>query len=128
MDEGIAEKFDSMTKIIMAATADAWPVHLPGTARRHEVCTAGLLAMNRSNLQDLVAIMQDFVEDDEARSRTLSFSPCFLNSTGQESPADGLRNSLFWQEAMSEPRNPSLLLLYSQEAKVANRKEMDRPV
>ncbi len=30
MDEGIAEKVNHMTKIIMAATADAWLIHLPG--------------------------------------------------------------------------------------------------
>jgi hypothetical protein len=103
----------------------AWLIHLPGTTRRHEVFTADLLAMDRSNLQNLVAVMQDSVEDDEASSRTLSFSPCFLNSTGRESPTDGLRNSLFWQVAMSDSRNPSLLLLYSQEAKVANRQKGD---
>jgi hypothetical protein len=103
-------------------------LHLPDTAKRHEVFTAELLAMDRSNLEDLVAIMQDSVEDDEASSRILSFSPCFLNSAGQKSPTDGLRDSLFWQEAMSEPRNPSLIFLYLQEAKATNRKELDRPV
>jgi hypothetical protein len=41
---------------------------------------------------------------------------------------DELRNSLSWQEAMSEPRNSSLLLLYSKEAKVANSKGLDRPM
>jgi hypothetical protein len=84
--------------------------------------------MDRSNLEDLVAIMQDSVEDKEASSRILSFSPCFLNSAGQKSPTDGLRNSPFWQETMSEPRNPSRIFLYLQEAKAANRKELDRPV
>jgi hypothetical protein len=39
MDERIAEKVDGMTKMIMAATADAWLIHLPGAARRHEVFT-----------------------------------------------------------------------------------------
>ena len=112
----------------MAATADAWLIHLPGTAKRHEVFTAELLAMDRSNLEDLVAIMQDSVEDDEASSRILSFSPCLLNSAGQESNTEDLRDSLGWQEAMSEPRNPSLISLYLQEAKAANKKERDRPV
>jgi hypothetical protein len=112
MDEGIAEKVDRMKKIIMAATADAWLIHLPGTVRSHEVFTAELLAMDRSNVEDLVAMMQDSTEDNEATSRTLSSSPCFLNSTGQESPTDRLWNSSLWQEAMSEPRNSSLLLLY----------------
>jgi hypothetical protein len=72
--------------------------------------------------------MQDFTEDNEASSRTFFSSPCFLNSAGQGLPMDGPRKSLSCQEAMSEPRNSSLLLLYSKEAKVANRKELDRPV
>ena len=46
MDEGIAVKVDGMTKIVIAATADAWLIHLPGTAKRHEVFTAELLAMD----------------------------------------------------------------------------------
>jgi hypothetical protein len=33
MDEGIAAKVDGMTKIIMAATADAWLIHLPGMVK-----------------------------------------------------------------------------------------------
>ena len=32
MDEAIAEKVNQMTKIVMAATADAWLVHIPGMA------------------------------------------------------------------------------------------------
>jgi hypothetical protein len=87
MDEGIAEKVDRMSKIIMAATADAWLIPLPGTVRRHnEVFTAELLAMDRSNVEDLVATMQDSTEDHEATSRSLSSPPCFLNNTEQESP------------------------------------------
>jgi hypothetical protein len=58
MDEEIAVKVDGMTKIIMAATADAWLIHLPGTVKRHEDFTAELLAMDRSNVEDLVAVMQ----------------------------------------------------------------------
>jgi hypothetical protein len=128
MGERIAEKVDGMTKIIMAATAGAWLIYLPGTAKRHEVFTAELLAMDKSNLEDLVAAMQDSAEDEEASCRTLSFSPCFLNSAGQESPTEGLRNSLSSQEVMGEPRNPSLISLYLQESKAANKKELDRPV
>jgi hypothetical protein len=128
MDEEIAAKVDGMTKIIMAATADAWLIHLPGTVRRHEVFTAELLAMDRFNVEDLVAVMQDSDEDEGASSSTLSFSPCFLNSAGQVSRTKEHRNSLCWQEAMGELRNPSLIFLYSQVAKIANKKEMDRPV
>jgi hypothetical protein len=129
MDEGIAVKVDGMTKIIMAATADAWLIHLPGTAKRHEVFTSELLRMDRSNLEDLVAtVMQDSAEDEGARSTTLSFSPCLLNSASQESNTEDLRDSLSWQEAMGEPRNPSQISLYLQEAKAANKKELDKPV
>jgi hypothetical protein len=74
MDEGIAMKVDGMTKIIMAATADAWLIYLPGTAKRHEVFTAELLKMDRSNLEELVAVMQDPAEDEGAGSTTLSLS------------------------------------------------------
>jgi hypothetical protein len=94
MDERIAVKVNHMTKILMAATADAWLIHLPGMVRRHEVFTAELLAMDRSNVEDLVVMMQDSTKDYGASSRTFSSSSCFLNSTGQESPMDGLRNSL----------------------------------
>jgi hypothetical protein len=112
----------------MAATADAWLIRLPGTVKRHEVFTAELLAMDRSNVEDLVAVMQDSDEDESASSRTLSFSSCFLNNAGQESRTEGRRESRCWQEAMGELRNPSLIFLYSQVAKIANKKQMDRPV
>ena len=113
----------------MAATADAWLIHIPGMAKKHEVFTAEQLAMDRSNVEDLVATMLDSTEDSNVsrRRRTLFSSPCFLNSAAQELPLDGLRNSLARQETMSEPRNPSLLLLYSKEAKVDNSKLLDRP-
>ncbi len=74
LDEGIAVKVEGMTKIIMASTADAWLIHLPGTVKRHEVFTAELLAMDRFNLEDLVANMQDSDEDEGTNSRTLSLS------------------------------------------------------
>jgi hypothetical protein len=31
-----------MTKIVMASTADAWLIQLPGLTRRHEIFTAEL--------------------------------------------------------------------------------------
>jgi hypothetical protein len=36
MDEGIALKVSQMTKLVMASTADAWLINLPGMVRRHE--------------------------------------------------------------------------------------------
>ena len=44
MDKEIAEKVNPMTKIVMASTADAWLIHLPGLTRRHEIFTAEQLA------------------------------------------------------------------------------------
>ncbi len=38
-EDRIASKVDGMTKIIMASTADAWLINLPGLPRRHEVLT-----------------------------------------------------------------------------------------
>jgi hypothetical protein len=39
-DEAVAVKVDGMIKLIMASTADAWLIHLPGMSRKHEVFTA----------------------------------------------------------------------------------------
>jgi hypothetical protein len=89
---------------------------------------AELLAMDRSNVEDYVAIMQDSTEGYDASRRTFSSFSCFLNGAVQELPLDELRNSLSFQEAMSEPRNSSLLFLYSKEAEVANVNELDRLV
>ncbi len=36
-EDNIASKVDGMTKIIMAATSDAWLINLPDLPRRHEV-------------------------------------------------------------------------------------------
>ncbi len=63
IDEAIAERVNQMTKIVMASTADAWLVHLPGLARRHEIFTAEHLAQDSLNLEDLVTSLQD-PEDD----------------------------------------------------------------
>ena len=63
MDEAIAEKVNQMTKIVMASTADALLVHLPGLTRRHEIFTAEQLAQDSANLDDLVTSLQD-PEDD----------------------------------------------------------------
>ncbi len=59
MDEAIAEKVNQMTKIVMASTADAWSVHIPGLAQRHEIFTAEQLVQDSSNLKDLVTSLQD---------------------------------------------------------------------
>jgi hypothetical protein len=51
MDETIAEKVNQMTKIVMASTADAWLIHLPGLTRRHEIFTAEQLTLGSLNLE-----------------------------------------------------------------------------
>ncbi len=35
MDEAVAEKVYQMAKIVIASTADAWLIHIPGLMRRH---------------------------------------------------------------------------------------------
>ncbi len=47
----------------MASRADAWLIHLPGMARRHEVFTAEQLIQDLSNLDDLVSTVQDSRDD-----------------------------------------------------------------
>ncbi len=63
MDEAIAEKVNQMSKIVMASTADAWLIHLPGLTRRHEIFTAEQLEQDSANLDNLVTSLQD-PEDD----------------------------------------------------------------
>ena len=58
-DEAVAEKVDGMTKLIMASTADAWLIHLPGMTRKHEVFTAEQLIQDMENLDDLTDSMED---------------------------------------------------------------------
>ena len=53
-DDSIARKVDSMTKIIMAATADVWLINLPGLPRRHEVLTMEQLDDDTSHVVELL--------------------------------------------------------------------------
>ena len=75
MDEAIAEKVNQMAKIIMASTADAWLIHVPGLMRRHEVFTAEQLAQDSSHLDDLVTSLQNPEDDCPAgcEDHSLSF-------------------------------------------------------
>jgi hypothetical protein len=81
MDEAIAEKVDQMAKIVMAATADAWLIHLPGTIRRHEIFTAEQLAQDSSNLEDLVSSLQDSDDDRPSGCAEHFFSHCLFAGT-----------------------------------------------
>ena len=50
--ETIAAKVDGMSKIIMASSADAWLVNLPGMSRRHEVLTQEQYKNDTSTARD----------------------------------------------------------------------------
>ena len=78
MDESIAEKVNQMTKIIMASTADAWLVHLPGSTRRHEIFTVEQLAQDSANLDDLVTSLQDPEDDCPAGCEDPFLSYCLF--------------------------------------------------
>ncbi len=88
MDEAIAEKVDQMTKIVMAATADAWLIHLPGSTRRHEIFTAEQLAQDSSNLEDLVSSLQDSDDDRPADCVEHFLSHCLFTGT-EDASLDG---------------------------------------
>ncbi len=78
MDEIIAEKVNQMTKIVMASTADAWLIHLPGYERRHEIFTAEQLDQDTANMDDLVSSLQDPEDDCPSRSKDLYLSHCLF--------------------------------------------------
>ena len=96
----------------MASTADAWLIHLPGFARRHEIFTAEQLEQDSANLDDLVTSLQDPEDDCPAENKDHFSSHCLF--TGIEGLSmDG------------EPRI-SLSLLYRELEKVASTKESSR--
>ena len=72
MDEEIARKVDRMTKLIMAATADAWLINLPGMDRRHEIYSMEQQMQDEANVKELVDSITDAHEHDSMES--LSFS------------------------------------------------------
>jgi hypothetical protein len=59
MDEEIALKVDQMTKLVMASTADAWLINLPGMARRHEIYSMEQQMQDEANVRELVASITD---------------------------------------------------------------------
>jgi hypothetical protein len=112
MSETIAEKVNQMTKIVMAATADAWLVHLPGFARRHEIFTAAQLEQDSANVDDLVTSLQDPEDDCPAGHLDHSLSQCLFAGI------EGLSMD-------GEPRI-SLSLLYRKLEKMASTRECSR--
>jgi hypothetical protein len=109
MDEAIAEKVNQMAKIVMASTADAWLVHLPGFTRRHKILTAEQLAQDSANMDDLVTSLQDPDDDCPAGCKDHLLSDCLF--TGIEGM--GLD---------SKPRS-SLPLVYRELEKLASTRE-----
>ncbi len=95
MDEAIAEKVNQMTKLVMASTADAWLVHLPGLARRHEIFTAEQLAHDSANLDDLVTSLQDPEDDCPAGCEDSFLSYCLFTGINGMSLDSKPGNSLF---------------------------------
>ncbi len=52
--ECIAKKVNGMTKIIMACTAHAWLIHLPGSPRRHEVLSMEQMKLDTCHVMELM--------------------------------------------------------------------------
>jgi hypothetical protein len=74
MDEEIALKLNQMTKLVMASTADAWLINLPGMIRRHEVYSIEQQMQDEANVRELIASITHFHEHDEMESFSLSLS------------------------------------------------------
>jgi hypothetical protein len=112
MDEAIAEKVNQMTKIVMASTADAWLVHLPGFTRRLEIFTAEQLTQDSANLDDFVTSLQDPGDDCPAGNKDHFLSDCLF--TGIESISRDGKPGIF------------LSLVYRELEKLASTKESIR--
>ncbi len=112
MDEAIAEKVNQMTKIVMASTADAWLVHIPGLTRRHEIFTAEQLVQDSSNLEDLVISLQDPEDDCPAGCKDHSLSFCLFA---------GIKDT-----SVDKKPGSSLSLVYRELEKLASTKELMR--
>jgi hypothetical protein len=72
IDEEIARKVDRMTKLVMAATADAWLINLPGMDRRHEIYSTEQQMPYEANVKDLVDSITDADEHDNMESFSFS--------------------------------------------------------
>jgi hypothetical protein len=75
MDEEMALKVNQMTKLIMAVTADAWLINLPGMDRRHEIYSMEQQMQDDANVKELVDSITDAHEHDDMESLSFSFSP-----------------------------------------------------
>ncbi len=86
MDEEIALKVDQMTKLIMAATADAWLINLPGMDRRHEIYSMEQQMQDEANVKELVVSITDAHEHDNMESLSFSLSLLSKERQGRTDP------------------------------------------
>jgi hypothetical protein len=86
MDEEIAIKVDQMTKLVMASTADAWLINLPGMPRRHEVYSMEQQMQDEDNVRELVASITDAHEHDDTESLSFSVSSLSKERRGRADP------------------------------------------
>ncbi len=82
IDEEIARKVDQMTELVMASTADAWLINLPGMERRHEIYSMEQQMQDVTNVEELVASITDAQEHDNME--TFSFSSPSLSKERQD--------------------------------------------
>jgi hypothetical protein len=68
------EQVDQMTKLVMASTADAWLINLPGMPRRHEIYSMEQQMQDEDNVRELVASITDAHEHDDMESLSFSLS------------------------------------------------------
>jgi hypothetical protein len=86
MDEEIALKVDQMKKLVMASTADAWLINLPGLARRHKIYSMEQQRQDEANVRELVASTADAQEYDGMESLSFSFSSLSRERQGRADP------------------------------------------
>ncbi len=66
--------FCMMTKLVMAATPDAWLINFPGMDRRHEIYSMEQQVQDEANVKELVDSITDAHEHDNMESLSFSFS------------------------------------------------------
>jgi hypothetical protein len=86
MDEDIALKVDQMTKLVMAATADAWLIILPGMDRRHEIYSMEQQMQDEAYVKELVVSITDAHEHDNMESLSFSLSSLSKERQGRADP------------------------------------------
>ncbi len=78
-----ANKVDGMTKIIMASTADAWLINLPGISRRYEVLTQGQYDNDTSTVREIMLALTGTKSKDAPTSHGF---PTSLTGSSRKSP------------------------------------------